>query len=77
MSSWSPAEPCWNQPSVLMIFRHTNQHTRMRARSSESSLTIVFTVEYKIGLAQPGTPRRYHATNLSHRGQHGTHVKED
>lgn len=39
-------------------------YTRINALSSESSLTIVFTVEYKMGLRQPETPKRYHATNL-------------
>lgn len=38
--------------------------TMIMARSSESSLTIELTVEYKIGLAQPDTPNRYHAKNL-------------
>lgn len=36
----------------------------MMARSSESSLTMELTVEYKIGLAQPDTPNRYQAKNL-------------
>lgn len=36
----------------------------MSARSSESSFTIVFTVEYKMGLAHPETPKRYQAKNL-------------
>ena len=36
----------------------------MSARSSESSLTMVFTVEYKMGLAHPETPKRYQAKNL-------------
>lgn len=35
------------------------------ARSSESSLTMELTVEYRIGLAQPDTPKRYQAKNLS------------
>lgn len=39
--------------------------TNMSARSSESSLTIVLTVEYKIGLKQPANPNRYQATNLT------------
>lgn len=37
----------------------------MRARSSESPFTIVFTVEYSIGLEQPATPKRYQAINLN------------
>ncbi len=36
----------------------------MRALSSESPLTTTFTVEYKIGLKHPITPRRYHAKKL-------------
>lgn len=36
----------------------------INALSSESSLTTVLTVEYKIGLAQPDTPKKYQATNL-------------
>jgi hypothetical protein len=36
----------------------------IRARSSESFLTIVLIVEYKIGLRHPAAPRKYHATNL-------------
>lgn len=39
--------------------------TMIIARSSESSLTMELTVEYRIGLAQPDTPKRYHAKNLS------------
>jgi hypothetical protein len=39
----------------------------IRARSSESSLTMVLTVEYKIGLAHPETPNRYQAKNLRQR----------
>jgi hypothetical protein len=42
--------------------------TMMMARSSESSLTMELTVEYRIGLAQPETPNRYQAKNLF-RGQ--------
>jgi hypothetical protein len=36
----------------------------IRALSSESSLTMVFTVEYRIGLEQPETPNRNQAKNL-------------
>lgn len=36
----------------------------IRARSSESSFTMVLTVEYKIGLRHPEIPKRYHAKNL-------------
>lgn len=36
----------------------------MSARSPKSSLTIVLTVEYKIGLKQPENPNKYHAENL-------------
>lgn len=36
----------------------------MTARSSESSLTIVLTVEYRMGLAQPATPNKYQQKNL-------------
>jgi hypothetical protein len=36
----------------------------IRARSSESSLTIVLIVEYKMGLRHPAAPRKYHAINL-------------
>ena len=41
----------------------------MSARSSESSLTIVLTVEYRIGLVHPAAPKRYHATNLQRNQQ--------
>ncbi|KAL7619488.1 hypothetical protein AAE478_010027 [Parahypoxylon ruwenzoriense] len=37
----------------------------MSALSSESPFTIVLTVEYRIGLRHPDTPKRYHATNLT------------
>lgn len=36
----------------------------MTARSSESFLTMVLTVEYRMGLAQPATPNKYQQKNL-------------
>jgi hypothetical protein len=38
--------------------------TMIMALSSESPLTIVFTVEYRIGLTHPERPKKYHAANL-------------
>jgi hypothetical protein len=64
-SSALPFLSCCGE-GVLVFFMDVllESPTNISARSSESSLTIVLTVEYKIGLKQPENPNRYQATNL-------------